>query len=260
MRLHSRRSRAQRLQRWRTLRTRHLRNKTAVQSVTSTPTDVATATATAAPTLAAAAAVPSDSATIAAAAPAAPNWMLTTPDRRLARAMVCLRHREEYPLGPHCPRILQFSTNVHEAAAAQFERLRAEHAAVPMAALHAAVDRAVDALRVHDSIPYAPCTEREVLRSAWESTVRAIDRRNDELDLMPRATQPCPDGCTPPDDWRRRHIPYGACQRCTTRDTESISSHFIERMQKHSCFHEDASHCVHGIYAFEPPFPFFWAL
>jgi len=100
-----------------------------VLSVIATPTDVASA---AAPAPAAAAAVPSVPVAAAALAPDAPPLDDSWP---VVEAMMCLRHREEFPLGPHCPRILQFSTNVLEAAAAQFARLRAEIAAVPTATL-----------------------------------------------------------------------------------------------------------------------------
>lgn len=244
-------TRSQRLQRWRRARARQWsdsRSKPAVLSVIATPTDVAS---DAAPAPAAAAAVPSvpvaAAAAAAAPAPDAPpnHWIVT-------RAMACLRHREEFPLGPHCPRILQFSTNVLEAAAAQWEWLRAEHAAVSTATLEANVERAYAACQAHEAIEYAPSTERRALHTEWENAVRATFRRSDQLDLMPRATVPCPDGCTKPDLFTRRHIPFGACLRCTTRDTESISAHFsAARMQKHSCFNEELR-CIHGLFATRP--------
>ena len=252
-------TRAQRLQRWRRVRARQWsdsRSQSAVLSVTTTPTDVASA---AAPTPAAAAAVPSVSVAAAAAAAPAPSPAPSPDTLPVVCAMMCLRHREEYPLGPHCPRILQFSTNVLEEAAAQLERLRAEHAAVSTAALEAEVDRAYAACLAHDAIEYASSTEHLAVSLVWQKATMATFRRSDQLDLMPRATVPCPDGCTRPDCLTRKHIPFGACLRCTTRDTESISAHFsAARMQKHSCFNEQLC-CAHGFFGLRPLGPDFSA-
>ena len=248
-------TRTQRLQRCRRARARQWsdsRSKPAVLSVIATSTNVASA---AAPAPAAAAAVPS--VPVAAAAAAAPPLDSSWP---VLQAMMCLRHREEFPLGPHCPRILQLSTNVLEAAAAQFARLRAELAAVPTAALQARVERASAACEAHENPPdrdgwpqYPSTTKRLELHILWENAVRAAEHRSDQLELMPRATVPCPDGCTKPDIFHRTHIPDGACTNCTTRDTESIKAHF-SGVQTHSCFDEDTVR-VHGDYGLRPLSP-----
>jgi len=90
----------------------------------------------------------------------------------------------------------------------------------------------------------------------WEKAVNAAEHRSDQLELMPRATVPCPDGCTEPDRVpgliHRTHIPDGACFRCTTRDTDSIKAHFsAARMQKHSCFNEHSIN-VYGDHGLRP--------